>query len=234
MALPKLDQATFTLTIPSTKEEVTYRSFLVKEEKVLLIALESGEPKDISRAVKQIIQNCTISKLDVDSLASFDLEYFFLKLRAKSISETADLRYQCQEDDCDGVVEFNVDLNKVEVVENEAHTNKIELDKGIGLIMKLPTVDNVQGKDESKFDDIMSLIIGCIDNIYDANNVYNAKDSTKKELQDWVEGLSREHFLKIKDYFETMPKLSHTTKVTCPKCKTKDDVVLEGLQSFFG
>ncbi len=246
MALPKMNLPTFELTLPSTGKAVQYRPFLVKEQKLLLMALESQEQKEMLRAIKQIINNCAVDKIDVDELPMFDLEYFFVKLRAKSVGEIVELRLShpnkknSEGNECNQIVNFKLNLMDVEVQKEDQHSNKILLDETtkIGVCLKYPTMGladkiSVVGK-QSQIEVILNLVADSIDYIYDAENVYPAKESTRKELLEFVNDLSQDQFKKLTDFFESMPKLKHTIKWTCPECQNEESIVLEGMVNFFG
>ena len=237
MALPKIDVPIYELTVPSTDEKIKYRPFLVKEEKLLLIAMESGENSDILRAVKDIVDSCTFNKMKIGNMPMFDVEYIFLQIRSKAVGEVSTLRVLCL-DDMKTYAKVEVDLNEIEVRVTDAHTNKIELSDEMGVIMKYPTVDSFV---ENKIDDIspanmLDVIITCIDKIYDkkGEEVFDAKDSTKQELVDFVEQMNTTQFADVQKFFDTMPALSHEITVKNPKTKKESKVTLNGLNDFFG
>lgn len=246
MALPKINSPIFELTLPSTGKEVKYRPFLVKEQKLLLMALESKEQKEMVRAIKQIVNNCAVDKINVDELPMFDLEYFFIKLRAKSVGEIVDLRLShpygknSEGNECGHVVTFKLNLMDVEVQKEEEHTDKILLDEDskIGVCLKYPTMalaDRIQAAgQQSQIDVVLTLVTDSIDYIYDAENVYPAKESSKKELLEFVNDLSQEQFAKLTNFFNGMPKLKHTIKWRCPECQNEESIDLEGMANFFG
>lgn len=246
MALPKINSPIFDLTLPSSGKEVKYRPFLVKEQKLLLMALESREQKEMLRAIKQIINNCSIDKINVEDLPMFDLEYFFIRLRAKSVGETIELKLihpnlkNSDDQPCEHQTTMMLNLLDVEVHKEDGHTNKILLDEDtkIGICLKYPTMalaDKVQmGGEKSQIESILNLVADSIDYIYDAENVYPAKDSTRKELLDFVNDLSQEQFKKLTDFFNSMPKLKHTLKWRCSGCGYEEKAELEGMASFFG
>ena len=237
MALPKIDVPIYELTVPSTDEKIKYRPFLVKEEKLLLIAMESGENSDILRAVKDIVDSCTFNKMKIGNMPMFDVEYIFLQIRAKAVGEVSTLRVLCL-DDMKTYAKVEVDLNEIEVRVTDAHTNKIELSDEMGVIMKYPTVDSFV---ENKIDDIspvnmLDVIVTCIDKIYDkkGEEVFDAKDSTKQELIDFVEQMNTTQFADVQKFFDTMPSLTHEITVKNPKTKKESKVTLNGLNDFFG
>ena len=236
MALPKLNTPTYELEVPSTDEKIKYRPFLVKEEKILLMALESGKNADIIQAVKDIVSECTFGKIDLGTMPMFDIEYIFLNIRAKSVGEISKLKLLCP-DDKKTYVDTEVNLSEVQVQVEEGHTNKIELTDDMGMIMTYPTIDSftetgIQNVTASNMLDVISV---CILQIYEKNGekVYQAKDQTKKELIEFVEQLNTKQFKELQKFFDTMPKLKHTIKVKNPKTKKSSDVVLQGLNDFF-
>lgn len=246
MALPKISSPVFELTLPSSGKEVKYRPFLVKEQKLLLMALESQDQKEMFRAIKQIVNNCAIDKINVEDLPMFDLEYFFVKLRAKSVGEVVEMKLRhpfgknSDGTECDATQEFKLNLMEVEVQKEEGHTNKILLDEEskIGVCLKYPTMglaDKIQAAgQQSQIETILTLVADSIDYIYDAENVYPAKESSKKELIDFVNDLSQDQFKKLTDFFNSMPKLKHTLKWRCRSCGCDESVDLEGMVNFFG
>ena len=237
MALPKIDVPIYELTVPSTDEKIKYRPFLVKEEKLLLIAMESGENSDILRAVKDIVDSCTFNKMKIGNMPMFDVEYIFLQIRAKAVGEVSTLRILCR-DDMKTYAKVEVDLNEIEVQVTDEHTNKIELTDAMGVIMKYPTIDSFA---DNKIEDIspsnmLDVIVTCINKIYDkkGEEVYDAKDSTKQELIDFVEQMNTTQFADVQKFFDTMPALSHEITVKNPKTKKESKVTLNGLNDFFG
>ena len=230
MALPKLETPTYNVVIPSSKREVEIRPFLVKEEKVLMIAQESKDNKQILKAIKTILIACSDGKIKPDELTVYDIEYLFLQLRAVSVGETADLKVKCAA--CDHEDEVTINLKEIEVVfpEKEVDSN-IDLGKGVGMTLKPISMKEVESiKDDQ---DLLETIALTIDTIYDDDNVYPAKDSTKKELVEFVESLSHSHLEKIQEYIQNQPKLRYELTWTCTKCGHNNKIVLEGLQSFF-
>ena len=236
MALPKINAPTYELEVPSTDEKLKYRPFLVKEEKILLIAMESGENKDIINAVKEIVMACTFNKLKLGEMPMFDVEYIFLNIRAKSVGEVSKLKLICP-DDKKTTVSVEVDLNEVKVQVDEKHTNKIELTDDMGIIMKYPTIDSFakSGIQEVTASNMLDVIGSCILQIYDkgGEEVFEAKDQTAKELSEFIEQLSSSQFKEMQKFFDTMPKLKHTIKIKNPKTKKQSEVVLQGLSDFF-
>ena len=233
MTLPVINTPTYELTVPSTKDTLVYRPFLVKEEKILLMAMEEESETQLNRALKQVVNNCTFQKVKVDKLPLFDLEYIFLRIRAKSVGEVAKLQILC-EDDGETYVPVEIDLESIEVEFQEDHNTKIEITDDIGLIMSYPTFEyldfNVEGSDINKLFDI---IASSINQIYEGDIVYEKVDFNKKELKTFLESLTSEQFKRVQHFFETMPRLRHTLEVKNPKTKVTNTVVLEGLNAFF-
>ena len=236
MALPKLGYPTYELELPSNGKTVKYRPFLVKEEKVLLMALEAEDEKQIISAVKDLIKNCVISRIKVETLPSFDLEYLFLKIRAASIGEMINLNVTCT-DDNETKVDAQININEVEVFKPEGHDPKIMFDDKTGIIMKYPSmkefVDREFLQKEMKTDEIYDFIADSIDQIFDADEVYDKSTTTKKEFRTFVDSLTTKQFEKIQEFYTTCPKLSHTFTVVNPKTGKESEYKIEGLQSFF-
>lgn len=237
MALPTLSTPTYELEVPSTKKKIKYRPFLVKEEKILLLAMETEDEKQMANAVKTILANCIQTpRFKVDSLALFDIEYIFLNIRGKSVGETVDLQITCP-DDNQTVVDVSIDLDDIQVQKNDEHTNILKMNDDVSVVMKYPSMDlfikNNMNDSGSEVDDVFEIASMCIDQIVDGEEVYEASNSSKQEITDFLEGMDTKQFLMVQKFFETMPKLSHTVKVTNPNTKVKSDVVIEGLASFF-
>ena len=234
MALPKIATPTYEMTLPSTGEKVSYRPFLVKEEKLLLMAMESGKQKEVIRTVKSLIQNCTDGKLKVDTLPMFDVEYLFLQLRIKSVEDTVELNLKCAK--CGEPVTMKMDLKKVKVVFPDKKVDfNISLTSDIGMKMKYPTLDmmaEMKPGDETKPEFIFETIGKCVESVYDGEQVYS--DFSKKELDDFIDSLPQEQFKKVTEFFENMPKLKHDIEWTCPKDGHKNKIELSGLNDFFG
>jgi len=237
MALPKLNTPTYELEVPSTDEKIKYRPFLVKEEKILMIAMESKDNTQIVNAVKDIVSACTFDKIDISSMPMFDVEYIFLNIRAKSVGEVSKLRVLCP-DDKKTYTNVEVDLTKVNVEIGEGHTNKIELTDDTGMIMTYPTIDSFTetGITSINAENMIELIGSCVLQIYEdkGEKVYQGKDQTKKELTEFIESMNTAQFKKVQKFFDTMPKLKHTVKVKNPKTKKSSDITLNGLNDFFG
>ena len=236
MALPKINTPTYELVVPSTNEKIKYRPFLVKEEKILLIALESNENKQIIQAVKEIVAMCTFDKIDLGNMPMFDVEYIFLQIRSKSVGETSNLKLLCK-DDGETYADVKIDLGDIKVSVDEEHTNKIELTDEMGMIMTYPTIDSFMntGISEITSSNMLEVIATCILQIYDkkGEEVFDAKDQTKEELNDFIGQLNTKQFLEVQKFFDTMPKLQHTVVVKNPKTKVESEVVLNGLNDFF-
>jgi len=236
MALPKLNIPTYELEVPSTDEKIKYRPFLVKEEKILLIAMESKDNAEMIQGVKDIVSQCTFEKVDVSNMPMFDVEYIFLNIRAKSVGEVSSIKVLCP-DDKKTYATVEVDLSKVEVQVEKKHTNKIELSDDMGLIMTYPTIESFvkNGIENISPTNMLDLVGSCILQIYEekGEKIYEAKDQTKKELSDFIESMNTKQFKQIQEFFDTMPKLKHTIKVKNPKTKKESDVTLTGLNDFF-
>ena len=237
MALPKLTTPTYELEIPSTDAKIKYRPFLVKEEKILMMAMESKKNTDIVQAVKDIVSECTFNKVDMSDLPMFDVEYIFLQIRSKSVGEVSKLRILCP-DDGKTYADVELDLNEVKVQVGDEHTNKIELSKDMGIIMKYPTIDSFResGIQDINATNMLDVIGACIMQIYEegGKKTYDPKDQTKKELNDFMEQLTTKQFKDVQSFFDTMPKLKHEITIKNPKTKKESKVTLTGLNDFFG
>ena len=236
MALPKLTTPTYELEIPSTDEKIKYRPFLVKEEKILLIALESGKSEDIITAIKDIVTECTYGKIDLGKMPMFDVEYIFLQIRAKSVGEVSTLRLLCP-DDKETYVNVDIDLSEIMVQVDKGHNPKIELTDEMGMIMTYPSIDSLSatGVTDITADNMLDVIGACILQIYDkkGEEVFETKDQTKKEISEFVESLNTKQFQEVQKFFDTMPKLKHVVTIENPKTKVKSDITLQGLNDFF-
>ena len=239
MPLPKIATPTYELELPSTGDTVTYRPFLVKEEKVLRIALESEDNKQITNAIKAVLKSCVLTKgIKVEKLPTFDIEYLFLNIRGKSVGEELDVNVICPDDE-KTTVQVSIDLDDIQVVKNDEHDNKIKLDNNLMMELKYPSLDqfiknNFEFDEKNAMAQSFELIATCFDKIYTEDEVWASADCTKKELNEFLESMNSSQFKGIETFFETMPKLSHTIEVTNPQTKVKSEVVLEGLASFFG
>ena len=239
MPLPKISTPTFELELPSNGKKIKYRPFLVREEKILIMALESEDMKQISSAIVKILSDCIITKtVKVPELSTFDIEYLFLNVRAKSVGESVEVNITCP-DDGETTVQMEIDIDSIKVQKNPEHTDIIKLDNVLSMKLKYPSLDQFVesnfevGDNESDVNKSLSMISSCIDVIYDAEDSWNASDSTKKELEEFIEQLNTKQFKEIENFFTTMPKLSHTVMVKNPKTGVESEVVLEGLASFF-
>lgn len=232
MTLPTITTPTFTTTIPSTGQEISYRPFLVKEEKILLMAMEGGDGAEMTQATKQILSSCITEDIDIEKLATFDIEYLFLQLRSKSVGEVIELRvgHTGEGVECDHKTDVEINIDDI-VVEGIKVDKKIMVTDTIGIIAHYPTMQDVDGLDTSDVNTPFKLIVSCIDMVFDGDNVY--EDFTADEMRDWLDGLNQEQFKKISDFFAEMPKLSHTVSWKCPKCGALDTFTIEGLSSFF-
>jgi len=238
MPLPKIATPTYEMELPSTGQSVSYRPFLVKEEKVLVIALESEDNKQITSAIRAVLKNCILTKgIKVEALPTFDIEFLFLNIRGKSVGEEIEVSVTCP-DDGETQVPVTINLDEIQVQKDENHTNKIKVDDSIMMEMKYPSLEqfiknNFEFDDKNALNQSFDLIASSIDKIYTEDEVWATADCTKKEVKEFLESMNSTQFKKIESFFETMPKLSHTFKVTNPKTKVESDVVLEGLASFF-
>ena len=236
MALPKLTTPTYELEIPSTDEKIKYRPFLVKEEKILMMAMESKSDADITQAVKDIVSECTFNKVNISNMPMFDVEYIFLQIRSKSVGEVSNLKLLCP-DVKKTYTEVELNLTEVKVQVGEDHTNKIELDNGMGMIMTYPTISSFadSGIKDINASNMLDVISGCIMQIYEeeGKKTYDPKDQTKKELTEFIEQLNTKQFKNVQKFFETMPKLKHEIKIKNPKTKKESKVTLTGLNDFF-
>ena len=241
MPLPKIATPSYELELPSTGQTITYRPFLVKEEKLLVIALESEDTKQITNAIKAVIRACVLTKgIKVETLPTFDIEYLFLNIRGKSVGEDLDVKLICP-DDNETEVDVTISLDDIQIQKPEGHSNQIKLDNNLMMELKYPSLNefiknNFDPNDTSKnpMDQSFDLIGSCINKIYNEDEVWVAADCSKKEINDFLDSMNSNQFKEVEKFFETMPKLSHTVKVKNPKTKVESDVVLEGLASFFG
>ena len=239
MPLPKIATPTYELELPSTGKTIKYRPFLVKEEKVLVIALESEDTKQITNAIKAVLKNCVLTKgIKVETLPTFDIEYLFLNIRGKSVGEELEVNIVCPDDGETNVPVF-IDLDSIQVERDDDHTNQIKLDDDLMMEMKYPSLEqfiknNFDFQEGNQMDQSFELIATCIDKIYNEDEVWATADCTKKEVKEFLESMNSSQFKEIEKFFESMPKLKHTIEITNPKTKVKSEVVLEGLASFFG
>ena len=239
MPLPTISTPTYELTLPSSKRNIKYRPFLVKEEKILIIAMESQDVKQIARAVKDVLSKCIMTKgIKVEKLSTFDIEYLFLNIRGKSVGEHIEVMVTCP-DDGKTQVPMSINIDEINVQTDENHTIDIKLDNTYTLRMKYPSLNefiknNFDNMNDMNVDDTFDLISSCIDQVYSEEESWSHQDCTKKELSDFVESLNSSQFKEVENFFTTMPKLLHIVKVTNPNTKVESEIKLEGLQSFFG
>lgn len=241
--LPKIDVPIYEITLPLLNKKIKIRPFLVKEEKILLMAMEAEDENSVLLAIKQIVTNCCIDGIDVDKLPILDLEYIFLQLRARSIGEIIDLQYKCNNDivdgeetkKCNSVIKLSFNALEIQPTFDERHTKKIELTPKLGVVMKYPDfsiISRMEGLKEAEM--LIKMITGCIDYIYNEEELFYAKDASEKELTEFIDSLTREHFEKVQDFFDTIPKMKKNLDFKCSKCGYQEELVLEGIQSFFG
>jgi len=235
MALPTMDLPTYDLVVPSNKKKIKFRPFLVKEEKVLLMALETDNEENIKDAVFNLLKSCVLSKIKLDNLASFDLEYIFLNVRAVSVGEIVQMNVTCQDDETTQV-QYNLNITEAKVIFPKGHTNKIMLTDDLGVIMKYPTFDGfVQGQfAQNKEFDVIKVVAESIDQIFQGEEVFDESTTSKKEFIQFVESLTNPQLEKIQAFFETSPRLEHSFKVKNPNTGVESEYTLRGLQSFFG
>ena len=241
--LPKLDVPTYEVNLISTGKPIRFRPFLVKEQKLFLMASESDDPKETVQVIRQVLKNCIIDEVDVDSLPTFDLEWLFINLRARSVEEIVNLRYKCNNNvkdeegkdvKCSGYVEFDVNLLDIEPSKNPEHTNKIQITENLGVVLRYPTFEMVQKYEGLQENDLMTnVLVDCIDYIYDKEQMYYAKDSTRDELIEFVDSLQQKDLEKIKLFFDTIPEVKKDVTFDCPKCKYKEEIAIKGIQNFF-
>ena len=238
MPLPKIATPTYELVLPSTDETIQYRPFLVKEEKLLVLALESEDNKQITTAIKSVLKNCVLTKgIKVEQLPTFDIEFLFLNIRGKSVGEELEVNIVCPDDEKTQVT-VNINLDDIQVQKSEEHNKQIKLDQNLMMEMKYPSLDqfiknNFDFNEKNQMDQSFQLIASCIDKIYSEEEVWSTSDCTKKEVKDFLEQMNSMQFKEIETFFESMPKLSHSVTFTNPKTQVESTVVLEGLSSFF-
>ena len=237
MPLPKLSTPTYELEVPSTGKKIKYRPFLVKEEKILLVAMESEDEKQMATAVKTILANCIqTSRFKVDSLSLFDIEYLFLNVRGKSVGETIELNLTCPDD---GVttVPVTINIDEIKVEKHKDHTNILDLGNDVSVVMKYPSMDtfirNNMSEGTTEIEDVFEIASSCIEQVIEGEEVYEANSFTKKEVIEFLESMDTKQFLQLQTFFETMPKLSHTFNITNPSTGVESAIVVEGLSSFF-
>tara|TARA_B100001094_G_scaffold138143_1_gene133732 strand:+ start:5045 stop:5761 length:717 start_codon:yes stop_codon:yes gene_type:complete len=237
MPLPKINSPTYELVIPSSKKKIRYRPFLVKEEKILVIAMESNEIKDIATAVKQVLNNCILSRgINIDKLSTFDIEYLFLNVRGKSVGESVEIKVTCP-DDGETQVETTVNLDEIQILTDPEHTTDIKLDETVSMRMKYPSLDQFIKEnfdvDNIGFDQSFDMIAACVDTVYNDEEIWKSSDFTPAEMVEFLEGLGSKQFKQLEKFFATMPRLYHEIKVINPKTKVESTIPLEGLAAFF-
>ena len=239
MPLPKISTPTYEMVLPSSNKKIKYRPFLVKEEKVLILAMESQDTATVANAVKDVLKNCILSRgIKVEKLSTFDIEYLFLNIRGKSVGEAIEVMVTCP-DDCKTQVPTSINIDEIKVIIDDDHQRDIKLDDTYSLRMRYPSLDefvknNFATASDISVDDTFDLIASCVDQVYSEEESWAAADCTQKELTQFVESLNSNQFKEVEKFFDTMPKLSHTVKVINPNTKKENEVVLEGLQNFFG
>lgn len=237
MALPVNPTPVYNLTIPSTNKKVKFRPWLVKEEKSLLIAQQSEDPVVMTDTLKTVIKSCILDKVNIESLATFDIEYLFTQIRSKSVGEEVDLVFKCKHcDDPKARTKIKFDISKINVVFPEGHSKKIQLFNDVGVVMKYPSIASIQQLNVGQLNDIeliFNIVANCIDYIYDDKEIHYVKDITKEELDNFLSQLTTEQFAKLEKFFNTLPKMRQEVDYTCPICGAENHVVLEGMTSFF-
>ena len=239
MPLPKINTPTYELVLPSSGKKIKYRPFLVKEEKILIMALESEDSKQITNAIKDVLSDCILSRgIKIEKLATFDIEYLFLNVRAKSVGETVEVNITCP-DDNETQVQVEIDIDSIKVQKSDTHSDIIQLDNDLSLQMNYPSLNQFietnfeVGGEKSEVEQSLNVIMSCIKQVYSNEEAWDATDCSKKELKDFVEQMNSKQFKQVEEFFNTMPKLAHTLNVTNPNTKVKSDVTIEGLASFF-
>jgi len=241
--LPKLDVPIYSVNLISTGKPIRFRPFLVKEQKLFLMVSETEDAKETANVIRQVLKNCVLDEIDIDNLSTFDLEYLFMHLRARSVEEVVDLRYKCnnvikeesgEEKKCTGMVEFKLNLLEIQPTKNPNHTNKIQLTDNLGICLKYPTFEMINRYESMAENDIMiSVLTDCIDYIFDKDQIYYAKDSTKEELSEFIDNLQQKDLEKVKTFFDTMPEVKKDVHFKCPKCSYEEDITIKGMQNFF-
>jgi hypothetical protein len=241
--LPKIDVPIYETTLISNNQTIRFRPFLVKEQKIFLMAAETNEPKDTINAIKQVLRNCVLDDIDIENMATFDIEYLFLQLRARSIGEVVNLRFNCnnnvvvkdEEQKCGNLVKIDVNVLEISPTRNENHSNKIQITDKVGVVLKYPTFGSIDTNDLDTQDmqQILNVIVSCIDYIYDDEQVYYAKDTRKEELIEFIENMKQGDLEKLSAFFTSLPKLKKDVHFHCDKCGYDEDITLEGVQSFF-
>lgn len=241
--LPKLDVPIYTVNLISTGKPVRFRPFLVKEQKLFLMVSESNDPNEMITVIRQVLKNCVLDEVDIDNLPTFDLEYLFMHLRARSVEEIVELRYKCnnivkdeagQDKQCTGLVEYKLNILEIEPTKNPDHKNKIQITENLGICFKYPTFEMIQKYEKLNENEVMiRILVDCIDYIYDKEQIYYAKDTSKEELEEFVDSLQQKDLEKFKEFFDTMPEVKKDVHFKCPKCSYEEDMTIKGIQNFF-
>ena len=236
--LPKLDVPIYSVNLISTGKPIRFRPFLVKEQKLFLMASESEDQDEMLSVIRQVLKNCVLDEIDVDTLPTFDLEYLFMNLSARSVEEIVNIRYKCnnviEDKKCNGVVEFDVNLLEIKPTINEKHQNRIKLNSKLGIAFKYPTFEMLKKYEKLEESEIMiRILVDCIDYIFDDDQVYYAKDTPANELEEFIDNLQQKDLEKFKEFFDTMPEIKKDVHFKCPKCAYEEDMTIKGIQNFF-
>jgi len=234
MALPTLNSSTYTTVLPSTGKKVDFRPYLVKEEKILLVALESEDSNQIIQAMRDVIE-CCVQDVDTDDITSFDLEYLFLMLRSKSVGETIDLKMSCQNPKCESLVEISINVDEIACPTFDDSDRTIALTETAGVVLKFPSIKTIQALEDSasQIDMMLDMICECVVSVYDEDNVYDARDESNESISSFINSLNSVQFKMVTDFFENMPVLEHDVSHNCKNCDETNEINLKGLQSFF-
>ena len=233
MALPKLDTPTYQLELPSNQQVVKYRPFLVKEQKILMMAQDADDKEDSYNMLAEIVDGCTFNNVDIKTMPIFDFEYLFMKIRCKSVGESAELSVLCPDDEVTRVP-VTIDLDGLDVQVEDGHSNVVGVNDSIKIVMRYPTVNDIKSVGEAEtLNNVMTLLKVCINEIHDGDTIHNMIDVTSKELDEFVDSLPTETFEKMATFFDTMPKLTHVIEVKNPKTEVTSEVVIQGMESFF-
>lgn len=241
--LPKLDVPIYEVKLISNEKIIRFRPFLVKEQKLFLMAAESEDGKETINVIRQVLKNCVLDDIDVDTLPTFDLEFLFMNMRARSVDEVVDLKYKCnntvkdekgEDVRCNGTVEFKFNLLEIEPTKHDDHKNTINLTENLGICLKYPTFEMVKKYEDMDENEVLSrILVDCIDYIFDKEQIYYAKDSTKEELEEFIDSMQQKDLEKFKDFFDKMPEIKKDVKFKCPKCAYEEDITIKGMQNFF-